>query len=353
MEELTMTEPENNSKKTPDEREHDGWMTTLTRKFTDRKTQHEGVQFTDASELRDPGPNYTGSLKLDINLGIPIPRGRLIEIYGNPGSGKSTLALSIAANTVAAGRKVLYIDQERCLSKEVVGMFPELSNRTLFQIATADSGDKALRLAEAWVLQWPESLVIIDSVDSLMPERTEDKEIGESDVGSLPKLMSDGARRLSTSCGLSGSTVIFLNQLRSNIGGYGNPDTTSGGRALGFYTSQRIRLKDNAKTYMIKDESGNVIGHRVRFYIDKNKLDVPFVESEFPLIYGKGIDRELELFELASELAFLEKSGNMWVIDGKKRHGKQVVNLLKSDPDFYKNLLAEVKDSYSKTWPQA
>jgi len=338
--------------KTVEEKEHDLWMKTLKKKFTNKKTAYESVQFVDAEDLKDPKPNYTGSLKLDINLGIPIPHGRLIEIMGNPGSGKSTLALSIANNVVADGRKVLYIDQERALSKGVVEMFDSLSNRALFQIATADSGDKALQLAEAWALQWPESLIIVDSVDSLVPERIEDKEIGESDVGSLSKLMSGGCRKLNTACGMSGSTVVFLNQLRSNVGGYGNPDTTSGGRALGFYAAQRIKLKDNVKTHQIKDSSGNVIGHTVRFYVEKNKVDVPFVESDFPLIYGKGIDKEQELFDLASEVALLDRDGNMYVIDEKKRHPKQVVDILKADPDFYQKLLSEVKAAYPRTWAE-
>lgn len=347
---MMVEEKETKVKKTPEEREHDLWMTSLKKKFAD-KTGYESVQFVDAVDLKRPKPNYTGSLKLDINLGIPIARGRLVELYGNPGSGKTTLALSICAQAVADGRRALFIDQERCLSKDVVMMFPALSDRLLFKVATADSGDKALRLAEAWALQWPECVIVVDSVDSLLPERTEGKDIGESDVGSLPKLMSQACRKIKDACALSGSAVIFLNQLRSNIGGYGPPDTTSGGRALGFYTTQQIKLKDNAKSYQIKDANGNVIGHKVRFFIDKNKLSVPFVESEFPLIYGKGIDKEQELFDLASDAALLEQEGRKYVIDGKKRDPKTVVDMLKADPEFYATLLAEVKDAYSDVWP--
>jgi recombination protein RecA len=334
-------------------RENDFVIKSLERAFTDKKTNEKKVEFFDSSDLKMPRPNYTGSLRLDIQLGIPIPWGRIVEIYGNPASGKTTLALSIAAGAVASGRAVLFIDQERRLSRGLVGTFSVLvDNPDLFKIAKADTGDNALRLAEQWAKQFVGGLIIIDSVDSLIPQRIGDREIGESDVGSLPKLMSDGCRKLKDACDSSGSTVVFLNQLRSNIGGYGNPDTTSGGRALGFYASQRIQLKDNAKSYQIKNESGQIIGHNVRFYIAKNSYAVPFTEGEFPLIYGEGIDSAQELLDVAANmLGLLEVENKRFVIDGKKRQPKQVVDIIRSDPEFANSLLAQVHEAFPDVWP--
>jgi recombination protein RecA len=201
---------------------------SLEKAFKQKDAETSDVEFFDAQELETPLPNHTGSLRLDINLGIPIPCGRIIEIYGNPGSGKTTLALSIAAEVVARGGHVLFIDQERRLAPSLVATFPILVESTeLFKVAKVNNGDNALRLAEQWCRQFEDALVIIDSVDSLIPERVEDREIGETDVGSLPKLMSDGCRKLKDACDSSGSTVIFLNQVRSKIGAYGDPDTSA------------------------------------------------------------------------------------------------------------------------------
>jgi recombination protein RecA len=325
---------------------------SLEKAFTDKKTSEKKIEFFDASDLKMPNPNYTGSLRLDIQLGIPFPWGRIVEVYGNPGSGKTTLALSVAASVVATGRAVLFIDQERRLSKGLVATFPILvENPDLFKIAKANTGDNALRLAEHWAKQWVGGLIIIDSVDALVPEAIGDKKIGESNVAPLPRLMSDGCRKLKDACDSSGSTIIFLNQLRSNIGGYGNPDTPSGGRALGFYSSQRIQLKDNAKSYQIKDDNGGVVGHNVRFHIAKNSYAVPFTDGDFPLIYGKGIDDAKELFDLSELLGLFEVDKKMFVIDGKKRHPKQVVDIIRADPDFAADLLKQVKESYPDVWP--
>jgi recombination protein RecA len=231
----------------------------------------------------------------------------------------------------------------------LVDTFPNLAdNPEQFTVAKADSGDDALILAQEWAQLNSSSLIIVDSVDSLVPKRLEGKEIGETDVGSLPKLMSDGCRRIKDACDKSGSTVIFLNQLRSNIGGYGNPDTTSGGRALGFYASQRIQLKDNAKSYQIKDEDGRVVGHNVRFFISKNSYAVPYVDGEFPLIYGKGFDTVTELFDLAASLALIESEGTYFLLDGKKLHRKTYIDTMRADPA----ILASVQEAVYEAFPE-
>lgn len=324
---------------------------TLKNKFTNKKTSECRVSFYNASDLVMPKANHSGSLRLDINLGIPFPAGRIIEIYGNPGSGKTTVSLAIADQAVANGNSCLFIDQERRLSRGLVETFKNLSaSPEQFVVAKTDSGDDALILAREWAQLNPGSIIIIDSVDALVPKRIEGKEIGEADVGSLPKLMSDGCRKIKDACDKSGSTVIFLNQLRSNIGGYGPADTTSGGRALGFYASQRIQLKDNAKSYQIKDDDGRVIGHNVRFFIAKNSYAVPYVDGEFPLIYGKGFDSSSELFDLAASLAFIESAGNYYLLDEKKLPRKTYIDKMRADPELFAKILKEVKEAFPETF---
>lgn len=326
-------------------------LRTLNNKFSNKKTGESTVDFCNARDLKMPKANHSGSYRLDINLGIPFPEGRIIEIYGNPGSGKTTVSLAVANEAIRNGKCVLFIDQEKRLSRGLVESFKHIvSDPGQFTVAKADSGDDALILALEWAQLNPRSLIIVDSVDALIPKRVEGKEIGEADVGSLPKLMSDGCRKIKDACDKSKSTVIFLNQLRSNIGGYGNPDTTSGGRALGFYASQRIHIKDNAKTYQIKDSDGRVVGHNVRFYIAKNSYAVPFVEGEFPLIYGKGFDSTAELFELAASLALIESSGNYFLLGEKKLHRKTYIDMMNADPVLLESIRDMVYESFPETF---
>ena len=303
-----------------------------------------------------PNGNSTGSLSLDINLQVPIYAGGIIEIYSNHGAGKTTLVLSILAEAAKRGKKVLFLDQENALQPTLVDSFPVLREPGVLEIITCPTGEDALRLAELWALQYPGAIIAIDSVDALIPQQTDGKAIGETDVGTLPKLMSAGCRKLKAAAGKSKSTIVFLNQQRTNIGAYGDPDTTSGGRALAFYADQRIKLMDITKKTRIMSEDGkNQIGHLVRFQIAKNKVAPPFVSGEFPLIYGKGIDVYEELATMAGDLGIIEKEGVYYLIpdekgEVKKRHHKVVVSMLRGDPDFYNSTLVELKELYPETF---
>lgn len=341
VEEKSMSDPAS-------DREHKLFMNRLHKQFED-------TQFRTGDELQLPKGNSTGSLCLDINLGVPIYEGAIIEIYSEKGAGKTTLALSILAQAAAKGKKCLFLDQEQALQPTLVDSFPILRKPGTLEIITAPTGEEALRLAELWVRQYPTTVVVIDSVDALLPGQTEGKDIGETDVGTLPKLMSAGCRKLQHAAGQTKSTVIFLNQMRSKIGAYGNPNTTSGGRALPYYAAQRIELMDiTAKTRIMNDE-GRQIGHTVRFKIEKNKVAPPFVSGEFPLIYGKGIDIYEELAVLAGDLGLIEKDGKYYVIpdkDGvpKKRPHKTFVDMLRSDPALYAHYLLELKEHFPDTF---
>jgi recombination protein RecA len=336
--------------KTNEDREHKAFMKTLKRQFEDAEVQT-------GKSLPLPKGNSTGSLSLDIDLKVPIYEGGIIEIFSNSGAGKTTLVLSIMSEAVQRGKRVLFLDQEQALQPTLVDSFPQLMEEGALTVMTLPTGEEALRCAEMWALQYPGSIIAIDSVDALIPKQTDDKDLGETDVGTLPKLMSAGCRKIMSAVGRSKSTVIFLNQLRSKIGTYGNPDTTSGGRALPFYSAQRIQLKDITTATRIMDTDGRQIGHTVRYKVVKNKVEAPFVEGEFPLIYGKGIDRYTELTTLAVDYGVLEKAekGSYIMMPNAKgemvkKPPKTVANMLKADPGLYSKVLSEVKALFPETF---
>ena len=333
-----------------DDKEHKLFMKTLQKQFED-------AEIRAGEELPLPNGNSTGSLSLDIDLKVPIYEGGIVEIFSNSGAGKTTLVLSIMSEAVKRGKKVLFIDQEQALQPTLVDSFPNLREDGALTVITLPTGEEALRCAEMWALQYPGAVIAIDSVDALLPKQTDDKDLGETDVGTLPKLMSAGCRKIMSAVGKAKSTVIFLNQLRSKIGAYGNPDTTSGGRALPFYAAQRIQLMDiTSKTRIINDD-GRQIGHVVRYKIVKNKVEAPFVDGEFPLIYGKGIDCHTELVTLAVDYGVLERAekGNYIMVPNAKgemvkKPPKTVADMLRADPEFYDRVLGEVKALFPETF---
>lgn len=313
--------------------------------------QFDTTRFFTGEELPPVISNFTGSLRLDIMLQGPFFEGAIVELFGESGSGKTTLALSVLNEAAInkPNKKLLYIDQEMRLRDTLLATFPALKGGKL-EVVQAPNGNVALQIADLWIRQFPGSIVVVDSVDALVPEGVSDKDIGDVSVGTLPRLMSDACRHLAKSCAGSNGTIIFLNQIRNKIGGYGNPDTTSGGKALTFYASQRIQLLPINKDGRIVDTNGNIIGHRARFKVAKNSVTVPFVEGEFPLIYGKGIDKIDELVDLACDLDVLHKEGNYILMeeDGevKKRPPKTVKDMMKADPKLYDSVLIQVHALY-------
>jgi recombination protein RecA len=329
-------------------REHQTFVKSLKKQFDD-------TQFHTGDELKLPKGNSTGSLSLDINLQVPIYEGAIVEVFSNAGAGKTTLVLSIMAEGAKKGKRLLFLDQEQALQPTLVDSFPDLRKPGVLEIITTPTGEEALRIAEMWALQYPGSIIAIDSVDALLPEQTDEKELGSSDVGTLPKLMSAGCRKLKAAVGKSKSTIVFINQIRSKIGTYGNPDTTSGGRALPFYADQRIELMDIVKNTRIMSDDGHQVGHTVRYKIVKNKVAPPFIKGEFPLLYGKGIDIYDELATMAGDLGIIDKDGKYYLVPNakgeivKKPH-KTMVHMLRADPELYTSTLAELKELYPETF---
>jgi recombination protein RecA len=273
----------------------------------------------------------TGSISIDYALGIGgLPRGRVIEIYGPESSGKTTLSLQVIAEAQKAGGMAAFVDAEHALDAQYAQKLGiDLENLLVSQ---PDNGEQALEIVEVLIRSNSVDVVVVDSVAALVPKAEIEGEMGEAQMGLQARLMSQALRKLTGAVSKSKTTLIFINQLREKIGVmFGNPETTTGGRALKFYASVRIDIRRIAS---IKD-GDQVIGGRTRVKVVKNKVAPPFREAEFDVMYGEGISREGDLLDLAVEKRIVEKSG-AWFAYGGERLGQgreNVKQFLKDNPD--------------------
>ena len=288
----------------------------------------------------------TGSLSLDIALGIGgIPRGRIVEIYGPESSGKTTLALHIVAEAQKLGGEVAYIDAEHALDPVYAQALGVDINSML--ISQPDTGEQGLEITEQLVRSGAVDVVVVDSVAALVPRAEIEGEMGESFVGVHARLMSQALRKLAGCIAKTNCIVVFINQLREKIGiAYGNPEVTTGGRALKFYSSVRIDVR-KMQTLKVGDQ---LIGNHTRAKVVKNKVAPPFREAEFDIMYGQGISKEGELLDLGVQLGLVEKSGS-WFSMGETRLGQgrdNAKNYFKEHPEEAKTLDAAIRENAYK-----
>lgn len=285
----------------------------------------------------------TGSLSLDIALGIGgVPKGRIIEIYGPESSGKTTLALHILAEAQKRGGDVAFIDAEHALDPTYARALGVDIDSML--ISQPDTGEQGLEICEALVRSGAIDVVVVDSVAALTPRAEIEGDMGDSHVGLLARLMSQALRKLAGSIAKTNCIVIFINQLREKVGVvYGNPEVTTGGRALKFYASVRMEVR---RIEALKNGS-EVVGNRTRAKIVKNKVAPPFREAEFEILYGEGISKLGELVDLAVRLDLIQKSGS-WFSMGEEKLGQgrdAVKKYLQDNPELAAKIEQEVRDN--------
>jgi recombination protein RecA len=283
----------------------------------------------------------TGCLSLDAAIGIGgVPKGRIVEIYGPESSGKTTVCLHVIAEAQKKGGVAAFIDTEHALDvnyAERLGI--DLDNLLLSQ---PEFGEQALEIVETLVRSGAIDVIVIDSVAALTPRIEIEGDMGDSQMGSQARLMSQAMRKLNAAIGKSHTSVMFTNQLRSKIGVvYGNPETTTGGNALKFYASVRIDVR---RKEVIK-EGPNIIGNRVRAKIVKNKVAPPFKEVEFDIMYNEGISKIGDLIDVGTELDIIQKSGSWYTYEGERVQGREGLRkILVDNPEIANNLEAEVRE---------
>ena len=301
-------------------------------------------------KLGDSGKNMnvqtvpTGSLSLDIALGLGgVPRGRIIEIYGPESSGKTTVALHMVAEVQKRGGIAGFIDAEHALdpvyAKNIGVDIDEL------YISQPDNGEQALEITETMVRSGAVDIIIVDSVAALVPKVEIEGDMGDSHMGLQARLMSQALRKLTGVVAKSNCIVIFINQLREKLGVmFGNPETTTGGRALKFYASVRMDVR---RTEAIK-QAGEVIGNRTRIKVVKNKIAPPFKEAEFDIMFGKGISKESDILDLAVNLGIVQKSGAWFAYnDSKIGQGRENAKIfLKENPQAAAEIEQKVRAHY-------
>ena len=288
----------------------------------------------------------TGSLALDLALGIGgLPKGRIIEIYGPESSGKTTLALHVLAQAQKAGGEVAFIDAEHALDITYARALGVKVEDML--VSQPDTGEQALEITEALVRSGAIDVIVVDSVAALVPRAEIEGEMGDSFVGLHARLMSQALRKLTGAVGKTNTIVIFINQLREKVGVmYGNPEVTTGGRALKFYSSVRIDVR---RIEALKNGS-EIIGNRTRAKVVKNKMAPPFREAEFDIMYGEGISKWGEMVDLAVQLELINKSGS-WFSIGDERIGQgrdSAKQYLIDHPDVADRIEQEIRDNMWK-----
>lgn len=316
-------------------------------------------QYGEGSIMRlgDPTNNMnvetvpTGSLSLDLALGLGgLPKGRIVEIYGPESSGKTTVALHVVAEVQKAGGIAAFIDAEHALDPSYARKIGV--NIDDLYISQPDNGEQALEITETMVRSGAVDIVIVDSVAALVPKAEIDGDMGDAHVGLQARLMSQGLRKLIGIISKTDCIVIFINQLREKVGVmFGNPETTTGGRALKFYSSVRLDVR---RIETLK-QGGVMVGNRTRVKVVKNKIAPPFKEAEFDIMFGEGISREGDILDLAANVGIVNKSGAWYAYNGDKigQGRENAKQLLKDNPQLCEEIEQKVRDHFKAKMEEA
>lgn len=293
----------------------------------------------------------TGALSLDMALGIGgVPRGRIIEVFGPESSGKTTLALHVVAEAQKMGGEAAFIDAEHALDPvyaKKLGV--DIDNLIVSQ---PDTGEQALEITESLIRSGALDVIVVDSVAALVPKAEIDGDMGDSHMGLQARLMSQALRKLAGAINKSKTVLIFINQLREKIGVmFGNPETTTGGRALKFYASVRLDIR---KIENIKQD-GEVKGNRVRVKVIKNKVAPPFREAEFDIVYGEGISKAGNILDMAVNMDIVEKSGSWFSYNGERigQGRENVKKYLQNNPEILEDVETKVRANFAKAFEES
>src|SRR4051812_2054462 len=307
------------------------------------KNHGKGSVMRLGDDTRPPiGVIPTGSIALDLALGVGgLPRGRVVEIYGPESSGKTTVALHSVASAQAAGGIAAFIDAEHALDPEYAKKLGVDTDSLL--VSQPDTGEQALEIADMLIRSGALDILVIDSVAALVPRAEIEGEMGDSHVGLQARLMSQALRKITGAMNNSGTTAIFINQLREKIGVmFGSPETTTGGKALKFYASIRLDVR---RIETLKD-GGEPVGNRTRVKVVKNKMAPPFKQAEFDILYGHGISREGSLIDMGVDQAIVRKSGAWYTYEGDQLgQGKENARkFLRENPDIANEIEKRIKE---------
>ena len=293
----------------------------------------------------------TGALGLDIALGIGgVPRGRIVEIYGPESSGKTTLALHIIAEAQKMNGEAAFIDAEHALDP----VYAKHLGVDIYNLIVSqpDTGEQALEITEALIRSGALDVIVVDSVAALVPKAEIDGDMGDSHIGLQARLMSQALRKLAGAINKSKTVLIFINQLREKVGiMFGNPETTTGGRALKYYSSVRLDIR---KIENIKQD-GEVVGNRARVKVVKNKVAPPFREAEFDIVYGKGISKEGNILDIGVNLDIVEKSGSWFSYNGERigQGRENVKKYMKEHPEMMAEIEEKIRAKFSEAFEKS
>ena len=293
----------------------------------------------------------TGALSLDIALGIGgIPRGRIVEVYGPESSGKTTLTLHMIAEAQKMGGEAAFIDAEHALDPVYAKhLGVDIDNLIVSQ---PDTGEQALEIAEALVRSGALDIIVVDSVAALVPKAEIDGDMGDSHIGLQARLMSQALRKLAGAINKTKTVIVFINQLREKVGVmFGNPETTTGGRALKYYSSVRLDIR---RVESIKQD-GEVVGNRAKVKVVKNKMAPPFREAEFDIVFGKGISKSGNLLDIAVNLDIIEKSGSWFSYNGDRigQGRENVKKYLEENPEIMADVEEKVRANYKAAFEKS